>query len=236
MELFCILFILGSDTTVDSLELLLDQNPTIETVVELNKRYLERDEFDNGIILVEKYETEFTQAEQPFLMYVLANNYFFAGRIVQAREEYLKLTSRFPRSEIANDALERIYLIEQARRDTVLLKKLAYSICLVETEQFQRGSDSLKVLLKTTIGAYAYYSLALLYYTQGELALALAALEELNNSFPEHTIDSAFLLLAEIQLQLHNKKEAQKILEDLIIKDPASAYAVRARQILQDCF
>jgi TolA-binding protein len=212
------------------------QNPNSITVIELNKRYLQRDEFDNGILLLEKYETEFTQAEQPILMYVLANNYFFAGRIVPAREEYIKLISRFPRSEIANDALERIYLIEQARKDTVLLKKLAYAICLLETEQLERGGDSLKVLLKTTIGAYAYYYLALLYYAQDELALALATLQELNTSFPEHTIDTVFLLLAELHVQLSNKKEAREILENLIIKNPGSIYALRARHMLQEQF
>jgi tetratricopeptide (TPR) repeat protein len=236
MILFCLLFILKSDTTIDSLESILEQNPNFETVIELNKRYLQRDEFDNGIMLVQKYETEFTQAEQPLLMYVLANNYFFAGRVVQAREEYINLTSRFPHSEIANDALERIYLIEQARKDTVLLKKLAYSICLLETEQFERGSDSLKVLLKTTLGAYAYYYLSLLYYVQNELALALATLQELNNSFPGHSIESAFLLLAELHVKLGAKKEAREILENLIIKDPASIYALRARHMLQELF
>jgi tetratricopeptide (TPR) repeat protein len=234
--LFCLLFILRSDTTIDSLESILEQNPNSITVIELNKRYLQRDEFNNGIMLLEKYETEFAQAEQPLLMYVLANNYFFAGRIVPAREEYLKLISRFPRSEIANDALERIYLIEQARKDTVVLKKLAYSICLLESEQFESGIDSLKVLLKTTLGAYAYYYLALLYYKQGELAIALATLQELNNSFPEHTIDSVFLLLAEVHVKLGSKKEARKILENLIIKNPASIYALQARQMLKQFF
>ncbi|KPJ71918.1 hypothetical protein AMJ52_08160 [candidate division TA06 bacterium DG_78] len=236
MILFYLLLVLRLDTTTDSLESLLEQNPNIVTVIELNKRYLQRDEFDNGIMLLEKYETEFTHAEQPLLMYVLANNYFFAGRIVAAREEYLKLIGRFPRSEIANDALERIYLIEQTRKDTVLLKRLTYSIGLVETEQFERAGDSLGLLLKTTVGAYAYYYLAHLYYAQGELALALSALQELNNSFPEHTIDTVFLLLAEIHLKLGTKKEAQKILENLIIKDPASIYALRARQMLQEFF
>jgi TolA-binding protein len=236
MVLFCLLFILGSDTTVDSLKSILEQNPNMLAVIELNKRYLQRDEFDNGIVLLEKYESEFTQAEQPLLMYVLANNYFFAGKVVQAREEYMKLISRFPHSEIANDALERIYLIEEARKDTILLKKLAYSICLLETEQFTRVTDSLKVLLKTTVGPYAYYYLALLYYTDDELALALATIQELNKSFPEHTIAPAFLLLAEIHLKLGTKNEAQKILENLIIKNPSSIYALRARQMLQEFF
>jgi TolA-binding protein len=236
MILFCLLFILKSDTTIDSLESILEQNPNSTTVIELNKRYLQKDEFNNGITLLKKYENDFTPSEQPFLMYVLANNYFFAGRIVPAREAYINLISKFPRSEIANDALERIYLIEQARKDTVLLKKLAYSICLLETEQFGRACDSLKVLLKTTIGAYAYYYLATLYYAQDELALALAVLQELNNSFPEHTIDTVFLLLAEVHVKLGSKKEAREILENLIIRNPASIYALRARQMLQEQF
>ena len=236
MILFCLLLSLEIETQIDSLETLLDQHPDVLTVIELNKLYLKKNEFDKGINLLKKHETHFTSVVKPIILYALGEDYFFAGKIIVAREEYLKLVGRFPRSDIANDALERIYLIENARKDTVLLKRLAYSVCLYETEQFNRAEDSLKILLKTKIGDYAYYYLALLYHAQDELSLVLGVLNELNNSFPEHKIHNVFLFLADVHLELGNKKDAQNILEELIIKDPTSIYALRARKLLKEVF
>ena len=83
------------------------------------------------------------------------------------------------------------------------------------------------------IGALAYYDLALLYMRKDDLSQALSSLKELNKSFPSHKIHNAVLLLAEIYLQLNDEKEARGILEDLIVKAPASIYAVQARQMLK---
>ena len=232
MILLCLIF--SIEAKIDSLKMLLDKQPEVSTVIQLNKCYLQKGEFSNGINLIKKYEERFESEGKPILIYCLGEDYFFAGKIILARDEYLKVVSRFPDSEIANNALERLYLIEYARKDTSLLKRLANSICLYETEQFDIAKDSLTVLLKTIIGDYAYYYLALLYYTEGKLPLALSALYELNNSFPEHKIRNATLLLVEINLRLNNKKDAQKILEDLIIKEPNSIYAARARRMLKE--
>ena len=235
MIIFFLLLINNIDVKIDSLKAALEQNPDIRTIIQLNKYYLQKGELYNGIKLLKDYEGHFT-SEKSIIIYKIGENYFFAGKIILARQEYLRLVGRFPNAEIANDALMRLFLIEQARKDTVLLKRMANSIYLFEIDQFDAAEDSIKSLLKTKIGDYAYFYLTVLYNKKDDLAQTLSALNELNNSFPDHTIFNAVLLLAEVNLKLGNKEDAQNILEDLIIKEPTSIYAVRAREILKENF
>jgi len=224
---------LGIETEIDSLRVLLNERPDLALVLKINKLYCSIGEFDSGINILSESEKILSKEDGPYLVYSIADNYLFAGRILDARAQYLRLVSAYPNSKIANDGLERLLLIEWTRKDTLLLKKLARAIYFIESAQFEYAEDSLKNLLKTNIGPYAYYYLACLYKTKGELPLALSALEELNESYPQHNLSNAILLLAKINLNLGNKKEAQKILEDLIIKEPTSIYAARARTMLK---
>lgn len=234
MILLYLLFYLEFDTKIDSLKASLIQNPQLSTVLELNKYYLSMGKFNKAINLLKEYENHFKSEEKSVLDFNIGDDYFFAGKILEARDEYLKLVGRYPHSEIANDALERLYFIESARKNMILLKKLAHAICFYQTDQLDTAQDSLKTLLKSGVGAYAYYYLALTYEKKEDLSLALSAFEELNNSFPDHKIHNVFLLIAEIHLQLNNEKEAQEILENLIVEKPTSIYAVRAREMLRE--
>jgi tetratricopeptide (TPR) repeat protein len=232
MILFWLFFSL--ENKIDSLKTLLNQTPEINIVLEINKYYLVTNEYENGIRFLKNYEKDVALEEKPIILYHIGDDYLFAGKMIEARNMYLKLVGRFPRSTYANDALARLHLIEDTRRDTILLKRLVSSICLYETEQFNIAEDSIKNLLKTKIASYAYYYLALLYETTGELSLALSALVELNESCPEHRVYDAHLLHARINLKLDNEKDARQILEDIMIREPNSIYAVRAREMLKE--
>lgn len=236
MILLHLLFSFELAAKIDSLKACIDQNPQLSAILELNEYYLRANRYSEGIALLEKYEEIFESDYKSYLIFNIGDNYFFAGKIIMARNEYLKLVSHYPRSEIANDALERLYLIESVRQDTVLLKKLAYSICLYTTNQLEKAEDSLKTLSSTKLGAYAYYYLALLYKKREELPLALSALNGLYESYPNHSINNAALLLASVYFQVNNKAEAKKILEDLILEKPRSIYAVRAQRLLEQYF
>ncbi len=234
MILFFIFVNVELATKIDSLESLLNQHPSVSVVLLLNDLYLQKGEFDSSINLLKKYENFFTIVESPLLSYKIGESFFFAQKLIQSHEAYLKLIVRFPQDTIANDALARLYLIEEARADTTLLKKLAYSIYLYETGQLTMAQDSLKLLLPKKIGAYAYYYLAVIYNQLNEPALALSALNELNRTFPDRKLDNAFILMAELYLKLGNRKDGQNILESLIVKEPNSIFGVRARKMLKD--
>ncbi len=236
MILLFIFVSLGLEAKIDSLEAILQKNAQLPTVLELNKYYLRTGKIDEGNALLQKYERYFPSDDRALIRFTLADNQLFRGKILEARDEYLKLVRRYPRSDVANDALERLYLIEATRQDTILLKRLGHALCLYYTNQLSTAQDSLKSLLKTKIGAYAYYYLALVYREDDDIPLALSTLTELNTSFPDHTLHNATLFLAEVYLQTENKKEARDILEDLIVKEPTSIYGVRAREMLRQHF
>jgi len=234
--LFCICASLGLEAKIDSLEAILNKNIQLPIVLELNKYYLRMGKIDEGNALLQKYERYFPSEGRAAVHFTLGDNHLFGGEILAARDEYLKLVSLYPHSDIANDALERLYLIEATRKDTVLLKRLTNTLYLFYTEQLSAAEDSLKNLLKTKIGPYAYYYLALVYREKDNIPLVLSTLKELNTTFPDHTLHNASLFLAEVYLQTENKKEAQKILEEMMVKEPTSIYGARAREMLKENF
>jgi tetratricopeptide (TPR) repeat protein len=230
--LLFLLINLTSDVQFDSLRERIKIQPEPDAIIAMNRYFQERAMLDSGIILLRKYEKILAPEKGIILIFHLAENYLFAGDIIQAREGYLKFISQTPDAGMANDALERLYLIEDVRPDTVFLKRFAAALRSYETEQYGKALDSLRMLLKGGKG-YAYYFIALTYRRLGNEPMAYSALKELDTVFPEHRLPNACLLRAELAFELGNKKEAIRILEDLIIKMPQSVYAVRARQILK---
>ena len=112
------------------------------------------------------------------------------------------------------------------------LKRLVNLLRLFETGQYVAAVDSAKELLKTPVGAYAYYYLALTYKEMSDLSLALGALVELNKVYPEHRVMEAYLFMSDIYVTLGKEKEAREVLEDLIVREPSTIYAVKARRLL----
>ncbi len=119
--LLAILFLLSTDSTIDSLKALLAQRPQLPIVLELHNEYLSNQDFDSALQLLQLYETRFGSHERVTVSLLLGDTYLFSGDILSAREKYLRTVIRDPRSEYANNALEMLYLIETARDDTVAL-------------------------------------------------------------------------------------------------------------------
>ena len=139
---------------------------------------------------------------------------------------------RYPQQDIANDAAERLYLIETVRDDTVLMKRLVNVVRLYEIDRYDETVDSARVLLRSGVGAHAYYYLALSYRSKGDLSLTLSALDELNMRYPDHKIYEALFLQANVFMITGELEKAGEILENLIVSAPSTIYAYRARQKL----
>jgi tetratricopeptide (TPR) repeat protein len=233
MILFFLL--INVDTRIDSLEDAIAQNRQIETLVELNTCYIAKGEYHKGMELLKKHERLFTKdVEKARIIYETGNVYMFAGDIVKAHDMFLRVVGTYAKLDIANDAADRLYLIAAARDDTVQLKRLVNVVRLFETEQYPAAIDSARKLLKTEVGTFAYYYLALVYDAMGDVPLALGTLVEMNKKYPVHSVYDAVLLEADIYIRLDRKKNAQEILENLIVLQPNTIYALRARQRLQD--
>ena len=228
-----VFFNLTIDTKIDSLKASIHQNPRLETIIELNKCYFLAERDSLGIALLKEYSNRLGGHADALIALNLGDDYLYTGEILKARNEYLRLVNRYSGSEFANDGLERLYMIERARTDTMRLKILGYSIFLYESEQTEQALDSLKPLIKTRLGDYALYYIALTYIKRDDLGQALSALDDLNSLFPDHKVHNAILVQAEVYIGLGKVKEARTILEQLIVRAPSSIYAVKARTLLE---
>lgn len=228
-------FLLLADPTydVDSLEAALAREVRLPTVLALNTCYLRRGEYTRALELMADSEKKLPPADRPVIVFHRGDNYLFAGGILEAREAYLGLVADYPSTDIANDALERLYLIEKNRKDMLLLKRLTRAMGLAYTAQYSAAEDSLRLLIPTDVGIYAYIFLAHAYTEQGELPLALGVFDELHAHLPDHTVDQARIAHSMLYLQAGDTLHARDILEDMVIKNPQSLFADRARELLR---
>ena len=229
-----LLLVLSIETEIDSLENAYTAHRQFETLLVLHECYLLSGQYHKSMSLLGQGERHFRgDTARSKIMFELGNVFMFVGEMDKAHDQYLRLVSRYPKLDIANDAAERLYLIETARDDTVQLKRLINVIRLIETVQYAAAADSARVLLRTKVGAYAYYYLALAYRGLGDLTLTLGALEALNDEYPEHRIYEAVFLEASVCMILGELVRAEEILQNLIVQEPNTIYAYKARQKLE---
>ncbi len=207
--------------------------PDFESIIADNLEYLKHDAFDKAIALLRLHQDHFSGESRAQIEYCLAENYFFASKILNARDSYMNMVRRHPASVQANNALERLYQIEGMRADTAAMKRIMYALCLLETGRLDAGRDSLRQLVRSKIGDYACYFLADAYQRLGDLPMALAALLMLDEQFPESRITGLPVLRAELLIATGDHEKARIVIEDFLVKDPVSIFAVKARQLMK---
>ncbi len=221
---------------IDSLKNLIEVKHEYLYLIELNEAYRRLGLFDSANDCLKKYENRFGFEEQAEINYLVGENLFFKGELLASREQYLKTVARFSNARYANEALERLHLLESARKDTTLLKRLIKSIYWYEINNLQTSEDSLKKLTKTHLGDFALFYLSLVYVKRNEFNQALAALEELKKEFPANRIHRAKILVAEIYIKMGKEQEGIKLLEELVVKYPNSPVGIKAKEILKNYF
>jgi tetratricopeptide (TPR) repeat protein len=219
-------------SVADSLHIELEKEVRMSTIVALNQCFVQQEDYSGALALLRTYESDVSWDDQAVLHVLIGDNLLYAGSLLAARAEFLTVVSRYTKSGAANDALERLYLLESARTDTTTLKRLAYALSRIYAQQWRIAEDSLKTLLDTRVGMQAYYYLALLYKNTGDIPLALGTLDALMRKFPGDRTLNVVLLHAELSIQSSHPEQARSILEDLIVQHPRSIHAVRARALL----
>lgn len=230
-----VFFLLFSDPAcdIDSLEAALARETRLSTVLALNTCYLRREDYTKGLELLSRVEEQLPPEDRISIGLQRGDNFLFSGKPLDAREAYLKLVAEHPHDERANDALERLYLIEKTRKDMSLLKRLTRAMGLIHTRQYRMAEDSLLALIRTEASVYAYTFLAQVYIEQDKLPLALTTFKTLAAKFPEHTLDYSRITHGMLYLQTGDTLNAQEVFEDVILRNPGSLYADRAREILR---
>jgi tetratricopeptide (TPR) repeat protein len=234
MTLLLFLTLFGFPDQIDSLNTLIEKDPRADYILQLNDLYRKADRLDSGIVLLARFEPVVTAAERPSITYNLAENFLYSGQILTARDKYLETVGRYAQSDIANDALEKLYLLETARKDTVLLRRLIRALSRRAAGEPALCRDSLKILLATAVADHAGYYLGQVDEELGDPAEALAAFFDLDKNHPDHKFHRVPLWEAELCIKLGDKKKAREILENLLVRDPASVYAGPAREMLKN--
>jgi tetratricopeptide (TPR) repeat protein len=233
VTLLLVACLLAFQDRIDSLRTLIQGSPRLESILELNRLYGRTGQPDSGIALLVRYGNIVPVDQRSQLAFQLAEDYLYAGRLSEARETYLMTTALNPGSEIANDALERVYLVELGRRDTLELKRLLAVLADEAYGQLDSVPQRLRPFLSGTLSDIAYYRLGRAAARLKQYPEALAAFAELRRRFPEHTFHQVPLFEAEINIALGNSTKARSLLEAVIIRMPASIYAARAREMLK---
>jgi tetratricopeptide (TPR) repeat protein len=230
---FILLAAVDFQNKIDSLNLWIKNDPRADLVLQLNDLFLQAGQIDSAIALLTKFEPVVQPGERTEITFHLAENYLYRGRFLLARDKYLETVGRYARSSVANDALERLYLLETCCKDTILLLRLVRCLARRSNGDLALARDSLKNLLGTAAADHAYYYLGQFAEELGEPAEALAAFSELDRNFPDHNFHHVPLWEAELCVKLGEKKKAREILENLLVRDPASIYAGQAREMLK---
>ncbi len=233
MTLLFVACLLTSQDRIDSLRTLILVSPRTEFILELNRLYGQAGQPDSGTALLVRYGNIVPVDQRSQLAFQLAENYLYAGRLTDARETYLTTAALDPGSDMANDALERIYLLELGRRDTLELKRLLKVLADEAYGKADSVPPRLRPFLSGPLADIAYFRLGRIAARLGQYAEALAAFAELQRRFPEHTFHQVPLYEAEIHIALGDRAQARTILEDVIVRMPASIYACRAREMLK---
>lgn len=227
------LCLLAYQDRIDSLRQAVTGSPRLETILELDRLYGRTGQPDSGIALLIRYGNIVPADQRPVLAFRLAEDHLYLGRLAEAREAYLRAAGLDPGSGIANDALERIYLMELGRRDTLELKKLL-AVLAGETHGLPDSVPArLRPFLSGSLADIAYYRLGQAAARLEQYPEALAAFVELRQRFPGHKFHQAPLMEAGIRAALGDSSRAREILEEVIIRLPGSVYAVRAREMLK---
>jgi FimV-like protein len=232
MILILLLAVVDLQSQIDSLNRLIINDPRPGLILQLNRLFARSGQPDSGTALLARYEPVVKPEERPEITFQLAENHLYQGRFLLARDKYLETVGCYARSALANDALEKLYMVESGRRDTLLLLRLVRSLAR-RAENPAACRDSLKGLLSTAAADQAYYYLGQVLEELGDPAAALAAYAELERNFPDHNFHRVPLREAQIYIQLGDKKKAREILENLLVRDPASMYAAQAREMLK---
>ena len=234
MTLLLVACLLTSQDRIDSLLTLIRHDPRTESILELNRLYGQVGQPDSGTALLVRYGNIVPVDQRSQLAFQLAENYLYAGRLTDARETYLTTAALDPGSDLANDALERVYLLELGRRDTLELKRMLNVLAEEAYNRLDSVPPRLRPFLSGPLADIAYYRLGLIAARLKQYPEALAAFAELGRRFPEHTFHQVPLYEAEIRIALGDRAQARAILEDVIIRMPASIYACRAREMLKE--
>jgi TolA-binding protein len=166
-------------------------------------------------------------------LFFLIQIYFYETSFDSAQKYIQQLSHNFPTSPFLNDALAIGILIAEGSED---LPDYAQATFHLAKEQYEEGIKLTQKLIQRTnkVAEYGFLLLAQFYLAKKEPNLALSALQELKQKFPNSPLlpKAKFEQAKIYSEQLKDKVKEKEVLEELIVQFPNSVYAVLARNRL----
>lgn len=167
------------------------------------------------------------------MLFLFIQIYFYEVRFDSCQRYIQQLSQNFPNSPFLNDALAIAILITEGGEN---LKEYTQAAFNLVRENYDEGIKLAQKLIRANdkVAEHSLLLLAQLYLAKKDPNLALSALQELKQKFPNSPLlPKAKFEQAEIYAEhLKDEVKEKETLEELIIQFPNSVYSVLARNRL----
>jgi len=200
--------------------------------------YLFRDNFQEAEKAYNSVRNRFNKAnsnsQYDYSLYKLAELMYFQGNIDSAKSLFMDLSTKSG-SDAANDALEKIVIIEKNKSLNEALRIFSKA----ELKELQKRFDEAIVLYKEAsdksqgedLAERCLIRAATIEYKTAKYPDAIATLVSFIEKYPDTIYgDSAFLILGNSYMNEGKKAEATESYKSLLTKYPYSIYLQEARK------
>ncbi|MEN6644074.1 MAG: tetratricopeptide repeat protein [Armatimonadia bacterium] len=151
----------------------------------------------------------------------------------EAEADFRRLAAEHPASPHANDALERVLLLQKMKTDAPAAAAIREAIIASDRGDSAKAEQLLTSLTSPALGDEALLLLARLQLEQGNRPTAIATLDRLAATFPKSTLAPQALYLAAMTNSLDNRPETLRRLQALIATYPDAPVAEEAQIALR---
>jgi len=228
-------------TAINELELAMKERPNSQIAanagLDLGNIYIKNQQFDLAETLFadvsKKYKNNFQSVANRAKL-LIADIVYFKGLIDSSLSLYSELIV-VPETDIANEALNRIVIIEQNRQyaqGLVVFSKAEFA------ERRRKFNDAIKhyeevveIASFTPLAELSLRRKADLEHSSGNYNSSISTLKQLLDEYPNsiHS-DYSLFLIGDNYLALGNREEAMKYYTELLVKHPRSIYLNQTRQ------
>ncbi len=202
----------------------------------LGKIHIQENNFKEArktfITIVNEY-TKYAPDEVYKAKYLLAELLFFEAKFDSAQVMYADLVKNI-NSDVANDALERIYLLEENKNYIRDFTKFSKEQLLILQNKKNEAIEILEDLIKTSVSEdlsqRSLYEITRLTFEQSQFDSAIYYGNQLIENYEKSIFaDKVILLLADSYVAINRKDEAINILKKLLVDYPNSVFLQEAR-------
>lgn len=172
----------------------------------------------------------------PRVLWTRCELLFAQSRLSEAVPAYNELAANFPGSPLANDALERLFLIRRAGADTSMLRAFGHMVMLRMASADGPAIDSARSFIKrwSPLAEYGHEFIVETHTQNTAPELALAAIGEYEKAYPTGSKLARLLLVkAELCLKTGQEAQARAALEKLLADFGGSPESGAAREMLK---